>query len=60
MFYIRNNKNGKLLKTTGELVDKWTYYVPSAYGFFTMKYAKKMSAHLRRLGMNVKIVEINF
>ena len=60
MFYIWNRKNGKLLKTPGVLDDNWANYVPDAWGYNTMKYAKKMSAHLRRLGMNVSIVEINF
>ena len=60
MFYIWNRKNGKLMKTPGVLVDNWTNYVFKAWGYVTMKDAKKMSAHLRRLGMDVSIVEINF
>ena len=60
MFYIWNRKNGKLMKTPGVLVDNWTDYVLSACSYCTMADAKKMSAHLRRLGMNVSIVEINF
>lgn len=59
MFYIWNRKNGKLMKTPGVLVDNWTDYVHRAWGYATMKEAKKMSAHLRRLGMNVSIVEFN-
>ena len=60
MFYIWNRKNGKLMKAPEVLDDNWTHYVPSAWGFATMEEAKKMSALLRRLGMNVSIVEINF
>ena len=64
MFYIWNSKNGKLMKSPdwsslGVLDDNWTNYVPDAWGYNTMKYAKKMSAHLRRLGMDVSIVEFN-
>lgn len=65
MFYIWNRKNGKLMKSPdwtslGVLDDNWTNYVLSAWSYVTMKDAQKMSARLRRLGMNVKIVEINF
>lgn len=59
MFYIFNRKNAKLMKTPEVLVDDWTNYVLSAWGYATMKEAKKMSANLRRLGMNVSIVEFN-
>ena len=59
MFYIWNRKNAKLMKTPEVIVDNWTNYVPSAWGYATKKEAKKMSAHLRRLGMNVSIVEFN-